>query len=188
MFPLNKLVAASLQVSWEDWMKSETSTKFYLIKCKPNDIQYWKPTRKYGRSQCKYGSMVLHISIQNLSDRATSLHRVRETFSGEVSWHCFIYSLEEKAGFSFNLAQISLVKTNCQTRTIFMLRDHFRFLSINLNFADIMGFRLKNFSHSLPVSKFVNQLSWSDVSVKQCWQSTSTYIKFHPQADFDSLQ
>lgn len=59
MFPLNKLVAASLQVSWEDWMKSETSTKFYLIKCKPNDIQYWKPTRKYGRSQCKYGSMVL---------------------------------------------------------------------------------------------------------------------------------
>ena len=40
-------------------MKSETSTKFYLIKCKPNDIQYWKPTRKYGRSQCKYGSMVL---------------------------------------------------------------------------------------------------------------------------------
>ena len=59
MFSLNKLVAASLQVSWEDWMKSETSTKFYLIKCKPNDIQYWKPTRKYGRSQCKYGSMVL---------------------------------------------------------------------------------------------------------------------------------
>ena len=133
---------------------------------------------KISTRKSKYYSFHKHVSIQNLSDRATSLHWVRETFSGEVSWHCFIYSLEEKAGFSFNLAQISLVKTNCQTRTIFMLRDHFRFLSINLNFADIMGFRLKNFSHSLPVSKFVNQLSWSDVSVKQWLVTMWNWIKW----------
>jgi len=49
------------QVNWEDWMKSETSTKFYLIKCEPNDIQYWKPTRKYERSQCKYDQWFLLV-------------------------------------------------------------------------------------------------------------------------------